>query len=90
VNEHNAVVPRDFWIEPEERAVIIAFDERNPLEGYRRLTFMMLDQDVVAVSPSTVYRVPPWRDRAKSRLREEMRNARTIPGCEDVPDPDAV
>jgi len=27
------------------------------LEGYRRLTFMMLDQDIVAVSPSSVYRV---------------------------------
>lgn len=57
MNEHNAVVPRDFWIEPEERAAILAFHERNTLEGYRRLTFMMLDQDVVAVSPSTVYRV---------------------------------
>jgi transposase InsO family protein len=27
------------------------------LEGYRRLTFMMLDADVVAVSPSSAYRV---------------------------------
>jgi putative transposase len=27
------------------------------LEGYRRLTFMMLDRDIVAVSPSSVYRV---------------------------------
>jgi transposase InsO family protein len=27
------------------------------LEGYRRLTFMMLDADVVAVSPASVYRV---------------------------------
>ena len=26
---------------------------KNPLEGYRRLTFMMLDRDVVAVSPSS-------------------------------------
>jgi hypothetical protein len=29
----------------------------HPLEGYRRLTFMMLDADVVAVSPSSVWRV---------------------------------
>jgi transposase InsO family protein len=29
----------------------------HPLEGYRRLTFMKLDRDVVAVSPSSVYRV---------------------------------
>jgi len=56
-NEHNAAVPRDFWIEPEEKAAILAFHDRNPLEGYRRLTFMMLDQDIAAVSPSTTYRV---------------------------------
>jgi putative transposase len=56
-NEHNALVPRDFWIEPQERQAIIDFHDKNPLEGYRRLTFMMLDQDLVAVSPSTVYRV---------------------------------
>src|SRR5207245_2389000 len=30
---------------------------QDPLEGYRRLTFMMLDADVVAVSPSSVWRV---------------------------------
>ena len=29
----------------------------TPLEGYRRLTFMMLDEDIVAVSPSSTYRV---------------------------------
>jgi putative transposase len=29
----------------------------HPTEGYRRLAFMMLDADVVAVSPSSVYRV---------------------------------
>ncbi len=33
------------------------FARAHPLDGYRRLTFMMLDQDVVAVSPSSVYRV---------------------------------
>ena len=56
-NEHNALVPRDHWIEAEERKAIIDFFDANPLEGYRRLTFMMLDADVVAVSPSTTYRV---------------------------------
>jgi len=56
-NEHNGLVPRDFWIDPEEKAAIIAFHDNNPLEGYRRLTFMMLDQDVAAISPSTTYRV---------------------------------
>jgi len=56
-NEHNGKVPRDHWIEAWERQAILDFHDRYPLEGYRRLSFMMLDADVVAVSPSTTYRV---------------------------------
>lgn len=56
-NEHNGKIPRDFWLETWEKQKILDFHEQNPLEGYRRLTYMMLDQDLVAVSPSSVYRV---------------------------------
>lgn len=56
-NEHNGKIPRDWWIEDWEKQAIIDFQDKNPLEGYRRLTFMMLDKDIVAVSPSTAYRV---------------------------------
>lgn len=69
-NEHNALVPRDHWIEPQERQAIERFALEYPLEGYRRLTFMMLDRDIVAVSPSTTYRVlrqagllQPWNQK---------------------------
>jgi transposase InsO family protein len=57
VNEHNAPIPRDFWLEEWEREAIIQFCVDNPLEGYRRLTFMMLDRNVVAVSPASVWRI---------------------------------
>ncbi|MHC4067683.1 MAG: transposase [Planctomycetota bacterium] len=57
VNEHNAWIPRDFWLEPWEKDAILAYHGDHPLEGYRRLTYRMLDADVVAVSPSSVYRV---------------------------------
>lgn len=57
VNEHNAWIPRDFWLEPWERQAILDFQGQFPLEGYRRLTFMMLDRNVVAVSPASVWRV---------------------------------
>lgn len=40
-----------------EKRAIVDFHDRHPLERYRRLTFMMLDDDVVAVSPASVYRV---------------------------------
>jgi len=56
-NEHNAQVPRDHWLETTERQAILDYFDGHPLEGYRRLTFMMLDDDVVAVSPATTYRV---------------------------------
>jgi putative transposase len=57
VNEHNAWVPRDWWLQDWEKEAIVSFHWEHPLEGYRRLTFMMLDADVVAVSPTSVYRV---------------------------------
>lgn len=57
VNEHNAWIPRDWWLEDWEKQAILQFHYQHPLEGYRRLTFMMLDANVVAVSPSSVYRV---------------------------------
>jgi putative transposase len=40
-----------------EKEAIINSHLKNPLEGYRRLTFMMLDADAVAVSPASVWRV---------------------------------
>jgi len=33
------------------------FHLKNPLEDYRRFTLMMLDADVVAVSPASVWQV---------------------------------
>jgi transposase InsO family protein len=57
VNEHNNWIPRDFWLEQWEKEAIIEFYHEHSTEGYRRLTFMMLDADMVAVSPSSVYRV---------------------------------
>jgi transposase InsO family protein len=56
-NEHNGKVPRDTWLVDWEQQAILDYHDRHPLDGYRRLAFMMLDDDVVAVSPSSVYRV---------------------------------
>jgi putative transposase len=56
-NEHNAAVPRDHWLEAWEKQAIIDYAREHPLDGYRSLTFMMIDADVAAVAPSTTYRV---------------------------------
>jgi transposase InsO family protein len=57
VREQGAWVPRDHWLTDREKQAIVAYHFEHPLEGYRRLTYMMMDADVVAVSPSSVYRV---------------------------------
>ena len=57
VNEHNCLVPRDFWLTGCEKQAIVDYYKDHSLEGYRRLCYMMIDDDIVAVSPSSVYRV---------------------------------
>ena len=57
VNEHNAWIPRDHWLEDWEKKAIEGFYLDHRDEGHRRLTYMMMDADVVAASPSSVYRV---------------------------------
>jgi transposase InsO family protein len=57
VNEHNGWIPRDHWLEEWEKRAILDFYWDHPLEGYRRLTYMMLDANVVAASATSVYRV---------------------------------
>jgi putative transposase len=58
VNQHNGLVPRDHQLLPQEReAIIKGFHETCPYEGYRSLTYTLMDSDTVAASPATVYRI---------------------------------
>ena len=56
MNEHNAWIPRDHWLEDWEKDAIIKFYRSHPDDGYRRVAYMMLDAGTVAASPSSVYR----------------------------------
>lgn len=56
-NRHNGLMPKAHWILPLERAVILDYCKDKMDEGYRRLTYMMLDADIAAVSPSSTYRI---------------------------------
>lgn len=49
--------PRSFYIREWEKERIIEYKRAHPETGYRRLAYMMIDEDVVAVPPSTVYRI---------------------------------
>jgi putative transposase len=82
-NQHNAPVPRRFWLLPREREAIIQYALDHPLEGYRRLTFMMLDEDVVACSPSSVYRVLKGAGLIRNKSAESSRKGQGFnhPDC---------
>ena len=56
-HEHNGSIPKDHWLDPWERQAILDYHGQHPLSGYRRLSYQMLDQNIVAVSASSVYRV---------------------------------
>jgi putative transposase len=68
VNAHNGQIPRDWWLEEWEKQAILDYHDKHSLEGYRRVTFMMLDDDVVAVSPSSTYRVLKAAGRLDRRI----------------------
>lgn len=56
-NAHNASVPKSHWLLENERLAIIDYAKSHLQAGYRRMTYLMLDEDVAAVSPSSTYRV---------------------------------
>lgn len=55
-NKHNGQIPKGTWLTPEEKQAIIHYHAKNPLNGYRRLCYMMIDEDVVYCSANSVYR----------------------------------
>lgn len=74
--------PQPYEALPEERMAVRAYALAHPELRHRELAWRMVDEDVVYVSPSTVYRilkheklVCPWRRRTK-RTREADEKAR--------------
>lgn len=63
-NHHNGKMPKNHWLTPEEVKSIEDFAREHYSEndyflkdGYRRIAYKMLDLDIAAVSPSSVYRI---------------------------------
>src|SRR5262245_26490229 len=59
---------------PQEQEAVLAYARRHPELRHRELAWRMVDEDVVCLSPLTVYRilkeanlVCPWRRRTKRR-----------------------
>lgn len=68
-NAHNGRIPKGHWLLRWEVQAIIDYRRDHMEEGYRRLTYMMLDENVVAVSPSSVYRVLKYHNLLLSAWR---------------------
>lgn len=59
------VAPPGYLLErplAEEIREVVAFALSHPREGYRRLAWMMVDEDVAYLSPATVYRILSERE----------------------------
>jgi hypothetical protein len=52
INEHNAWIPRDYWLTDTEKQIIIDYYRDNPLEGCRQLAYILSRQ---ALPASIVY-----------------------------------
>jgi len=68
---------------PEEKEAVLNYARKHPELRHRELAWRMVDEDVVCLSPSTVYRilkaanlVCPWRRRSKRRREEDKKATR--------------
>ena len=79
-NNHNGKLPKQHWLTPDEKNVIIEYARKYIhshqyylQDGYRRITYLGIDENVFACSPSSVYRVlskagllSKWKNRKHS------------------------
>jgi len=74
------VVPRSPLVAlPDEIEAATAYAKAHPREGYRRLAWMMVDEDVVYLTPSTVYRILDRYDLLYRWKRPELGQGKRIP-----------
>ena len=64
LNQHNSKVPKQNLITPQEYAAIVEYAKKSESistiyskNGYKKLTYTMIDENIAFVSPSTAYRV---------------------------------
>jgi putative transposase len=55
--DRRSIAPSRDGILAEEKSAVLAYALANPKEGYRRLTWQMIDADVACLSESSVYRI---------------------------------
>lgn len=56
-NLHNGMINKSHWLTQDEREAIVKFAKNHEGEGYKRLTYMMIDNDIAYASETSVFRV---------------------------------
>ena len=78
--DQRPIAPRHDGILPEERQAVITYALAHPKDGYRRLTWQMIDADVAYLSESSVYRILNDAELlARSKRRASAGNAPAWP-----------
>ena len=57
LSDRRPIAPAGDAILPEEKAAVLSYALAHPRDGYRRLTWQMIDADVAYLSESSVYRI---------------------------------
>lgn len=79
-NHHNGKLPKSHWLTPDEKQRILDYSRKYIAshqyylqDGYRRIAYMGIDDNVFACSPTSVYRVlskagllSKWKNKGKS------------------------
>ena len=74
------VVPKSpLTVLPEEVKAAVEYAKIHPREGYRRLAWMMVDDDIVYLKPTTVYRILDKHDLLYRWKRPEPGLTRKVP-----------
>ena len=74
------VVPKSpLTVLPEEVKAAVEYAKIHPREGYRRLAWMMVDDDIVYLKPTTVYRILDKHDLLYRWKQPESGLARKVP-----------
>jgi len=67
VNEHNRLIPRVHWLLEEEKAEIVSCYLNHPDDGYRRVTYLMIDDLRPRVSSAGSVVLEGRREHAKEK-----------------------
>jgi len=66
-------LPKGHWVQEWEKQAVIEFYTKHEQDGYRRCAYMMMDEGIVYIAPSTVYYILKSHGVMRSRTVSKSR-----------------